>query len=142
MSPITCILISIYFPGTIDIDRVIQERDFLIVDENINNVVDYHLETEYDVKILDNNFVKIFRLAQLSVEYLLYCKQYLDRSVIILKDELRSKLEENDKLKKEVTSIKENNKDLKDKFRDKYKFIEKTFSDSHGEIHKVCILLL
>lgn len=99
--------------------------------------MDYHLETEYDVKILDPNFVKLFRLAQLSVEYLLYCKQYLDQSVIILKDELRLKLEENVRLKKELTISENNMKELKEKFRDKYKFIEKRFSDSHGEIHKV-----
>ncbi|KAK0094864.1 hypothetical protein PV326_009756 [Microctonus aethiopoides] len=122
--------------STIDIDRVIHDRDFFTIDDNINNVVDYHLETEYDVKILDPNFVKLFRLAQLSVEYLLYCKQYLDQSVIILKDELRLKLEENVRLKKELTISENNMKELKEKFRDKYKFIEKRFSDSHGEIHK------
>ncbi|KAF7382299.1 hypothetical protein HZH68_015218 [Vespula germanica] len=66
--------------GSIDIDRVIIERDFITVDENINNVINYNLKNEYDLKILDSNFVKVFRLAQLAVEYLLYCKQYLDQS--------------------------------------------------------------
>lgn len=115
---------------------MIRERDFETLDENINNVVDYHLETEYDIKILDPNFVKLFRLAQLSVEYLLYCKQYLDHSVIILKDELRSKLEENVKLKKSVAAAEDSVKELKDKMRDNYKLFEKTLVDSHGEIHK------
>lgn len=66
--------------SNIDIDRIIKERDFHSIDENINNVIDYCLESEYDVKILDPNFVKLFCLAQLAVEYLLYCKQYLDHS--------------------------------------------------------------
>lgn len=68
---------------------------------------------------------------------MLYCKQYLDHSVIILKDELRSKLEENGKLKKDLLTAEENIQELKDKFKDKQKYIEAKFSDSHGEIHKV-----
>ncbi|OAD59232.1 Zinc finger protein DZIP1L [Eufriesea mexicana] len=93
--------------SNIDIDRIIRERDFHSIDDNINNVIDYCLESEYDVKILDPNFVKLFCLAQLAVEYLLYCKQYLDHSVMILKDELRLKIEENVKLKKEIASLEE-----------------------------------
>ncbi|XP_033300071.1 uncharacterized protein MAL13P1.304 isoform X2 [Bombus bifarius] len=101
--------------SNIDIDRIIRERDFHSIDDNINNVIDYCLESEYDVKILDPNFVKLFCLAQLAVEYLLYCKQYLDHSVIILKDELRSKIEENVKLKKEITALEEVVKHMKEK---------------------------
>ncbi|KAH0553857.1 zinc finger protein DZIP1 [Cotesia glomerata] len=122
--------------GSIDIDRLIRERDFLTIDENINNVVDYNLESEYDIKILDPNFVKLFRLAQLSVEYLLYCKQYLDHSVIILKDELRLKLEDNVKLKKNLAAAEESVKELKEKLRENYKLFEKTLTDSRGEVHK------
>ncbi|XP_063993118.1 cilium assembly protein DZIP1L [Diachasmimorpha longicaudata] len=122
--------------STIDIDRVMRDRDFLTIDENVNSVVDYSLETAYDIKILDPNFVKIFRLAQLSVEYLLYCRQYLDQSVIILKDDLKQRLEETHKLRRELSSAEEQIKEFKDKSRDKYKWLEKKFSDSSGEIHK------
>ena len=114
-------------------DRVIRERDFLTVDENVNNVIDYSLESEYDVKILDPNFVKLFRLAQLAVEYLLYCKQYLDQSVIILKEELKTKIEENIKLKKDVATADDQIRNLKEKLKDR----ETRIGDSHGEIHKV-----
>ncbi|XP_034938715.1 zinc finger protein Dzip1 [Chelonus insularis] len=116
----------------IDIERVIQDRNFLIIDENINSIIDYNLDSEYDVKILDPNFVKLFRLAQLSVEYLLYCKQYLDHSVVILKDELRSKMEENVKLKKELALADE---DLF-KLKSKYKIFEKMYNESPKDIYK------
>lgn len=108
---------------------MIGERDFSTIDENVNNIVDCCLESEYDVKILEPNFVKLFRLAQLAVEYLLYCKQYLDRSVVILKDELRSKLEENVKLRKEL--------DIHEAKLKERRFSERKLNDSHGEIHKV-----
>ncbi|XP_034193934.2 DAZ interacting zinc finger protein 1 isoform X2 [Osmia lignaria lignaria] len=122
--------------SSIDIDRVIRERDFYTIDDNINNVIDYCLESEYDVKILDSNFVKLFRLAQLAVEYLLYCKQYLDHSVIILKDELRSKIEENVKLKKEITTLEEMIKRLKEKTKERNRLIETKIGDCSGEIYK------
>lgn len=96
------------------------------------------MESEYDVKILDSNFVKLFRLAQLSVEYLLYCKQYLDHSVIILKDELRQKIEQNVNMKKEITTLEDTIKSLRDKSKEKRKLIEATVGEiSNGEIFKV-----
>ncbi|XP_014604439.1 PREDICTED: protein PFC0760c [Polistes canadensis] len=122
--------------GSIDIDRVIIERDFVTVDENINNVINYNLENEYDLKILDSNFVKVFHLAQLAVEYLLYCKQYLDQSVIILKDELKLKIEDNHKLRKEMNALEEIIKNLKDKNKERSRMIETKIGDSNGEIHK------
>lgn len=129
--------IFLLFIGAIDIDKVIRERDFLSIDENINNVIDYCLESEYDIKILDPSFVKLFRLAQLSVEYLLYCKQYLDHSVIILKDELRQKIEQNVNMKKEMTTLEDIIKNLKERSREKCKLIETRVGDSSGEIYKV-----
>ncbi|XP_076631719.1 DAZ interacting zinc finger protein 1 [Colletes latitarsis] len=122
--------------SNINIDQIIRERDFHSIDDNVNNVIDYSLESEYDVKILDPNFVKLFRLAQLAVEYLLYCKEYLDHSVIILKDELKLKIEENVKLKKEVATLEEVVKNLKEKAKDRSKLIETKIGDSNGEIYK------
>ncbi|PBC29752.1 Zinc finger protein DZIP1L [Apis cerana cerana] len=122
--------------SNIDIDRIIKERDFHSIDENINNVIDYCLESEYDVKILDPNFVKLFCLAQLAVEYLLYCKQYLDHSVMILKDELKLKIEENIKLKKEIATLEEIVKHVKEKVKEKSKLIETKIGDTNGEIYK------
>ena len=44
--------------------------------ENLISIINYNLESEYDVKILDPNFVKLFKLAQLSIDYLLYSEQH------------------------------------------------------------------
>ena len=122
--------------SNIDVDRIIRDRDFHAIDDNINIVIDYCLESEYDVKILDPSFVKLFRLAQLAVEYLLYCKQYLDHSVMILKDELRSKIEENVKLKKETGTLEEVVNHLKEKAKDRSKLMESKIGDCNGEIYK------
>jgi len=44
--------------------------------ENLISIINYNLDSEYDVKILDPNFVKLFKLAQLSIDYLLYSEQH------------------------------------------------------------------
>nr|CAH7737657.1 unnamed protein product [Callosobruchus chinensis] len=65
----------------IDIDRVIKERDVATVEQFLSIVVGYVLDTEH-AEILDTNFVKVFRMSQLAVEYLLFCKRYLDNTEI------------------------------------------------------------
>lgn len=58
-------------------DRLIHERDLMSLQENLISIINYNLDSEYDVKILDPNFVKLFKLAQLSVDYLMYSEQHL-----------------------------------------------------------------
>lgn len=55
-------------------------------------VSQFALEGE-QVKVLDPCFVKVFRISQLAVEYLVFCKKYLDNTVILLKKELANSLE-------------------------------------------------
>lgn len=99
------------------------------------------MESEYNTQILDGNFVKLFRLAQLAVEYLLYCKQYLDQGVVILKDELRAKIEDNAKLKKQIITLEETIKEMKEQPKENSKLVETKAVDSYKEIFKVRVLL-
>lgn len=75
------------FLDSFDIDRVIKERDINTVEQYIPLVVHYILEDD-QAEILDNNFVKIFKISQLAIEYLLFCKKYLDNTVVLLKKEM------------------------------------------------------
>nr|CAD7569508.1 unnamed protein product [Timema californicum] len=74
--------------GAIDVDRLVQERDLVILQENLINVINYNLDHEYDVKILDPNFVKLFKLAQLSVDYLMYSQQHVFNCVELAEDQI------------------------------------------------------
>ncbi|XP_019773430.2 cilium assembly protein DZIP1L [Dendroctonus ponderosae] len=82
----------------VDVDRIVRERDVGSVDHHISTVVQYILDEE-QAKVLDTNFVKIFRISQLAVEYLLFCKKYLDNTVVLLKKELVKNREETKELK-------------------------------------------
>lgn len=59
----------------------------ITIERFIPFITQFALEGE-QVKILDPCFVKIFRISQLAVEYLLFCKKYLDNTVTLLKKEL------------------------------------------------------
>ncbi|RZF36566.1 hypothetical protein LSTR_LSTR010677 [Laodelphax striatellus] len=65
--------------GALDVDRLISEKDLELLSDLLRNVTNLNLESDFDVKVLDPNFVKLFRLAQLSVDFLLHCKVYLEK---------------------------------------------------------------
>lgn len=70
----------------LDVDAVVQERDVGTIERYIPIVVHFKLDPE-QVQILDPNFVKMFRVSQLSIQYLIFCKKYLDNTVVLLKKE-------------------------------------------------------
>ena len=62
----------------------------------------------------------------------------MDHSVIILKDELRQKIEQNISLKKEITTLEDTVKNLKERSKEKRKLIETSIGEiSNGEVYKV-----
>lgn len=56
----------------------------------VRQILDCVIESEFDVRILDEGVMKLFRLAQLAVEYQQFCRHYLDRSVYVLREEITS----------------------------------------------------
>lgn len=76
-----------FFTVLVDVEHIIRERDIASIERHIPTVITYNLERE-QAAVLDDNFVKIFRLSQLAVEYLLFCKKYLDNTVVLLKKDI------------------------------------------------------
>uniref|UniRef100_H2Z8K9 Cilium assembly protein DZIP1 n=1 Tax=Ciona savignyi TaxID=51511 RepID=H2Z8K9_CIOSA len=64
--------------SSIDVDRVARELDFVTLQENISTVAFCNVDAVSD---LDPLFVKLFKLAQFTIEYLLHSQEYL-QSVI------------------------------------------------------------
>ncbi|XP_066256913.1 cilium assembly protein DZIP1L isoform X2 [Euwallacea similis] len=88
----------------VDVEKIVKERDVASVDRFISTVVQYILDEE-QAQVLDNNFVKIFRMSQLAVEYLLFCKKYLDNTVVLLKKEVAKNKDENKELKRLIGDL-------------------------------------
>lgn len=78
--------------GYLDIERLIRDRDLATIERYMGTVVEFKIDNE-QARILDPKFVKIFQLGQLAVQYLLYCKKYLDNTVVHLKNDFRKNIE-------------------------------------------------
>lgn len=105
--------------GLVDIEKISRDRDYATVEKHIQTIINFTLEEELS-KILEPTFVKLFKLSQLSIEYLQFCKKYLDNTVILLKKELNDKQATCDNLRKDcenmneyIGNLKKKNKDLK-----------------------------
>ncbi|XP_038209549.1 zinc finger protein DZIP1L [Zerene cesonia] len=94
----------------LDIESLIRERNFVLIEQHLNDILDCVLESEFDVRILDVGVVKIFRLAQLAVEYQQFCRHYLDRSVYVLREEVTSLAQE---LEANKRSLREKEEDIR-----------------------------
>ncbi|PNF36211.1 hypothetical protein B7P43_G09719, partial [Cryptotermes secundus] len=104
--------------GAIDVDRLIHERDLMSLQENLISIINYNLDSEYDVKILDPNFVKLFKLAQLSVDYLMYSEQHLYNCIELEQQHSRKHMKEVEKVKRECKKKDDEIKNLKKKFKE------------------------
>jgi len=65
--------------ASVDVDRVAREVDVDAIQENIQNITYCNIEQEIGYQTVDPNFLKLFRLAQLTIEYLLHCQDYLQQ---------------------------------------------------------------
>ena len=101
--------------AAVDPDRIAREVDFKTLQENINNVTFCDVENELgsDQRPLDPNYIKLFKLAQLTIEYLLNSQQYLtnvignqDEQLVVIKKESSVVSIELDKEKKELQRLK------------------------------------
>jgi zinc finger protein DZIP1 len=60
--------------ATLDLERLVRDTDFQSLQENVMNVAFCDIERE-DFSI-DSNFLKLFKLAQLIIEYVLVSVAY------------------------------------------------------------------
>lgn len=103
--------------GLIDVETVIREKDVSTLERFISLVTEFCLEGE-QVKVLDQSFVKVFRISQLIIEYLLFCKKYLDNTVVLLKKELSNSAQESKELKSNLKELKSETNSLKRRIKD------------------------
>ncbi|XP_031548746.1 uncharacterized protein LOC116286378 [Actinia tenebrosa] len=108
--------------AAVDLDRLTREMDVKTLQDNILNVTYCNIEAELGMQAVnfDPNFIKLFNLAQLIIEYLLHSQEYLSsnletevkkvqetmQSAEEVRKELEQKAEAQNKLKKEIKKLK------------------------------------
>ncbi|KOB73390.1 Zinc finger protein DZIP1L [Operophtera brumata] len=105
----------------IDLDNLIRERKFVLIEQHLNDILDCVFESEFDVRILDEGVMKMFRLAQLAVEYQQFCRHYLDRSVYVLREEINSLAQELDVTKSRLQEKEDELRKLRKRSRQTFK---------------------
>ncbi|XP_046842422.1 zinc finger protein DZIP1L-like [Xenia sp. Carnegie-2017] len=91
--------------AAVDVSKIARELDFQCLQENIMNITFCDIEAEMDSQFVDSNFVKLFQLAQLIIEYLMHSQQFL-----------QSKIGENERVLTECTQdLQKKEKELEDK---------------------------
>ncbi|CAI9589335.1 unnamed protein product [Staurois parvus] len=129
--------------GSIDVDRVANELDFQTLQDNIMGVTFCSVENEKKCPHCHNNLdpvlIKLIRLAQFSVEYLLHSQEYLTSNLQTLEEKARATMKESEQLQVKITKQSAETKSLKDECRLRKKMIaaqQMMISAATGPYHK------
>ncbi|XP_038615581.1 zinc finger protein DZIP1 isoform X3 [Tachyglossus aculeatus] len=112
--------------GAIDVDKVAGELDFLTLQENMANITFCKLEDEkcpHCQAGLDPVLLKLIRLAQLTIEYLLHSQEFLTTQLQGLEQRLRRSLADGEQGKRALAKQAADIKLLKDECRRRKKLI-------------------
>ena len=62
----------------IDVDRLARDVDLQHLEASLQNITYAKLDREEFNNMSDIHFIKLFRISQLSIEYLIYTQNYLE----------------------------------------------------------------
>lgn len=93
--------------ASIDTDTISRTLDFNALQDNIMNITFCNIEAELDVRLVDPNFVKIFKLAQMIIEYLLHSQEFLTSKLSGFENRLKHAEQDHEATKAELGKQKE-----------------------------------
>nr|CAH8874678.1 unnamed protein product [Trichobilharzia regenti] len=88
--------------ASIDVNRIASHVDIESLQEMLTSVTFCDITSEIDTRYIDTNFIKLFQLAQLLIEYLLYSQDYLTTSLDSLKEQNQELNKKCEKLKQQL----------------------------------------
>ena len=82
--------VFIFISEIFDVQNIMEEGNVNDLAERIRSILNYSLDRHAnDTVEVDDSFVKLFRIAQLVIRFLLYCKSYLRKENTKLKTQLQ-----------------------------------------------------
>lgn len=111
----------------VDIDHVVSQLDVDVLQEHINTVTFCSLDAEQCQRCqspMDLTLMKLFRLAQLSVEWLLHCQDFLTLNLRTAEERLTAADVEREKLLAEQLKQKEKMKAMTTELKQRRKIIK------------------
>uniref|UniRef100_A0A182JXJ5 GINS complex subunit 4 n=1 Tax=Anopheles christyi TaxID=43041 RepID=A0A182JXJ5_9DIPT len=86
--------------ASIDPYSIVSEKDYEKLDEFIPHISEVPIGNVLNNRILDPAIGKYFVLAQFGIQYLLFCKQFLDETVLEIRNTIQTLQDENVRLEK------------------------------------------
>lgn len=96
-----------------DLDRVIKETDVGQIEQLLSNITFAELDFEDLQKLGDSHFAKLFRLSQLTIEYLLYTQTYLEALTKSLDEHYKKSRQDTLKINEAIKQQRDTNRTLK-----------------------------
>ena len=126
----------------IDIDKMVKEVDLRQLESLLQNLTYAHLDREDLERLGDAHFVKLFRLSQLSIEYLIYTQNYLETLTTSLDLHYQNSYAETAKIRSAIQKQSQENKTLKKELKLKqktlttYEYLLKLPAEQDQEFYK------
>ncbi|XP_043096939.1 zinc finger protein Dzip1 isoform X1 [Puntigrus tetrazona] len=131
--------------NAVDVDRVASELDFHTLQEHITEVTFCSVEGERCQRCqspVDPALIKLFRLAQLTVEYLLHSQDCLSISLQAAEEKLQAEAREREQLCVQLQKKNQEAKTLKEELKQRKKIIasqQAMFSTGIGANYHKCL---
>ncbi|XP_075426416.1 cilium assembly protein DZIP1L isoform X2 [Ascaphus truei] len=112
--------------SAIDVERVARELDISTLQESINSITFCNLDGErcpYCQQSVDPVLLKVLKMAQMTIEYLLHCQECLSTSVAQLEERVQEAAAEHQQTKEELVKQGEELKKIKEESRRRKKLI-------------------
>ncbi|CAI9725630.1 finger DZIP1L-like [Octopus vulgaris] len=88
--------------AALNIDQMYQTFDYNTLQENIYGITFCDIEQEVDNKIIDPNYIKLFKLSQLIIEYLLNSQEYLTHQLGSVEERIKKHEQKENELKQQI----------------------------------------
>ena len=126
----------------LDLDKIVRDVDLKQLESMLQNLTYAHLDRDDMERLGDAHFVKLFRLSQLSIEYLIYTQNYLETLTKSLDLHYKHSYEETKKVSDGIKKQQDTNQTLKKEIRLKqktlstYEYLLKLPSDEQSFCYK------
>ncbi|XP_030837805.1 zinc finger protein DZIP1L isoform X1 [Strongylocentrotus purpuratus] len=75
--------------ASIDVDRIMRDLDVSSLQDSIMGITFCDIEREIDTRMVDQNFVMVFKLAQLIIQYLLHSQEVMAHNTSVAEERVQ-----------------------------------------------------
>ncbi|CAM4953272.1 unnamed protein product [Rotaria socialis] len=110
--------------AAVDVDRVARDLDFKVLQDNIEQITLCNIDMEVDTRAMDPNFTKLYKMAQLIIEYLLLCQDQITNQLFDYEQTKSKSTQDQDEFHRELQKLKDELNLTKKESKKRKKMIE------------------